>query len=258
MHISLRNRLKPAIWQNVRRLAHAVRLLRYGGQAGVFRRYYRANQWGSLESVSGHGSTVQYTENIRLEIPLLLSKYQIKRILDAPCGDYNWFRLILRPADVLYVGGDIVREIVERNVRLFSNEKTHFLVLDITRDPLPEVDLWMCRDCLLHLSNAAIFRVITNFLTSPVEYFFASTYDECSSNQDTPTGGARPVNLERPPFSFPQPILKVADWIDGFPVRSMGLWSRKMLAEAVIGNEAAPRVLWDCAQKVLQGGKKED
>jgi len=42
--------------------------------------------------VSGNGSELDAVENLIKELPLLLKKYNIKIIIDAPCGDYNWMK----------------------------------------------------------------------------------------------------------------------------------------------------------------------
>lgn len=203
----------------------------------LFTFYYKTNAWGSQESVSGYGSTIKYTENIRKEIPGLIRQLGVHRILDAPCGDYNWFRLIPRGKSVHYVGGDIVETLITRNQQLFANENTCFVKLDITKDGLPDADLWLCRDCLFHLSNEDIFNTIDNFFRSDIRYFLTSTHTRCSLNTDILTGCFRQLNLELPPFSFCPPILFIDDWIEGYPVRKLGLWKRDMLFDALACNQ---------------------
>src|SRR5204862_8116349 len=102
---------------------------------------------------SGAGSTLEYTQSLRRELPLLVHRLGVKRVLDAPCGDYNWFRLIQRNPDIHYVGADIVKPLILQNREHYENETTTFIHLDITRNRLPDADLWLCRDCLMHLSN---------------------------------------------------------------------------------------------------------
>jgi hypothetical protein len=34
------------------------------------------------------------------------------------------------------------------------------------------------------------------------------------------------VNLRLPPFNLPEPTALIDDWIDGTPVRQLGLWTR--------------------------------
>lgn len=133
-----------------------------------FRRYALTNRWKEKETVSGPGSTVKYTENLRKELPRLFEKFEIRSMLDAPCGDYNWMRLVERPK-VQYIGGDIVAELVEDNNARYANDNTRFILCDILKDELPVVDLWMCRDVLFHFPYADIFRTLRNFCgaTSP-------------------------------------------------------------------------------------------
>lgn len=199
----------------------------------TFSRIRRNNSWGSEESVSGQGSTLKYTENIRREIPPLLETLGVRRILDAPCGDYNWFRLIPRSGGLEYLGGDIVPDIVARNAAAYADADTQFVHLDITTDKLPAADLWLCRDALFHLSNRHIHMAIANFLRSDIEYILTTSHPLCPRNQDIPSGDYRELNLELAPFGFPAPILWIDDWIEGFPVRKLGLWQRTNLAEAL-------------------------
>lgn len=193
----------------------------------LFTSYFNNGHWVSNddESVSGSGSTKRYMENIREKIPELIENLDVKTILDAPCGDYNWFQLIQRTPEVQYIGGDIVKPLIERNQSLFTNHNTRFIHLDITKDKLPNADLWLLRDCLFHLSNKDINLVLYNFLRSNIPYLLTTTYPESEVNKDINTGSARQLNLELPPFNLCPPILYLDDWIEGYPVRKLGLWS---------------------------------
>ena len=51
---------------------------------------WKSNNWRKDESASGDGSSLEYTENLRRELPHLFKKFSIKTIFDAPCGDLNW------------------------------------------------------------------------------------------------------------------------------------------------------------------------
>jgi len=235
----MRNQLRAILLRvpggtKLQRLVRSYRLYRSVGgikaPKGIFSRIYEKNNWGDSESFSGEGSTIHYTENIRREIPKLMKKLGAHRLLDAPCGDYNWFRLIPRDEGDFYLGGDIVRALVLRNQQTFGNANTCFMELDITRDPLPSVDLWLCRDALFHFSYQDIFRTINNFLNSDIKYLLTSSHLECARNTDIPTGYYRQLNLELPPFSFCPPAASIDDWIEGYPIRKLCLWSKPALA----------------------------
>ncbi len=207
-----------------------------GDTEHIFTHYYEVNQWKDPESLSGVGSTLANTRNIRRELPGLLKKLGVRSFLDAPCGDYNWFREIRREIEISYIGGDIVKPLIEKNQNDFGGENTRFIQLDIVSDPLPSADLWMCRDCLIHLSFADIRAVLRQFFESEIEYLLTTVHTECDVNKDITTGDFRLLNFEREPFLFPEPILFVDDSGENLPMRVMGLWRRHELKAAMAGN----------------------
>jgi len=223
--------------------ALARRKIRAMGAQGVFTKIYEENSWKSEETPSGPGSTIEYTKNIVKEVPRIISGLMIKRILDAPCGDYNWFHLIERDDDVSYIGGDIVETLVTSNQKKYGNDNTRFMHLDITNDALPKADLWLCRDCLYHLSNDDIFKVINNFSNSDITYLLTSSHPSCKMNTNIVTGQFRQLNLELAPFLFCKPLLSVDDWIEGYPVRHLALWEKRQLSKSLTSNKAFQRAV---------------
>ena len=215
---------------------------RFKNSEDLFTHYYKENVWGDQESVSGSHSTINYTRNIRDELPLLIEKLGVKRILDAPCGDYNWFRLVPRSKDIHYIGADIVKPLIIRNQGAFGSENTSFMQLDVTQDEMPNADLWICRDCLFHLSNNDIFRAIHKFLVSDITYLLTTTYPGPRKNIDVPSGGFRVLNLELRPFNFCKPIIAIDDWIEGHPVKKLALWRKEELLDATVSNRALQRM----------------
>lgn len=207
-------------------------LLNFDSTEKAFTRIYRTGGWVNEESASGPGSTLEYTENLRRELPILLGKHGVTTMLDAPCGDYHWFKEIHRE-NVNYIGADIVGDLVAQNTSRYADSKTRFCQMDITSDPLPDVDLWLCRDVLFHLSTKLVHRALENFSRSKIDYLLTTTHPECRHNSDIPTGSFRELNLQLEPFGFPEPIAWIDDWIPGFPVRKLGLWKRTDLAEII-------------------------
>ena len=201
-----------------------------------FTRYAKTNVWGNSESVSGPGSTIKSTEHIRQEILKMINEHNISRILDAPCGDYNWFKLIPRSDDIQYIGGDIVEELIESNNEKYGNKKTLFIYLDVTKDPLPETDLWVCRDLLIHFSDQDVFLAFQNLLKSDIKFFLTTSYTGCAQNMDIPTGGYREINLQLSPFHFPEPSMWIDDCIEGYPTRKLGLWEIPRLTNSMASN----------------------
>src|SRR5687767_419266 len=80
----------------------------------LFAKAYTAAVWGSAESRSGQGSEVGATTSIRPFLSELFAQLSIRTFLDAPCGDWNWMRLVDLKG-VNYIGADIVPAVIESN-----------------------------------------------------------------------------------------------------------------------------------------------
>ena len=82
------------------------------------------NYWSDADSLSGPGSNMQQTRVIREKIPLLLEKYGITKMLDAPCGDLFWMKEILpllNEKGIQYEGADIVSVLIEKHRLNFAS-----------------------------------------------------------------------------------------------------------------------------------------
>ncbi len=159
------------------------------------------------DSLSGPGSDLEQTRAIRDALPGLLQTLQCRTLLDVPCGDFYWMKHV--KADVAYIGGDIVAELIERNCRVFADPSRRFVQIDLRADSLPAADVLLCRDCLVHFSNADVARALANVRRSACTYLLTTTFASRTRNDDIPTGKWRPINLERAPFSLPAPLLTI-------------------------------------------------
>lgn len=168
----------------------------------VFEKIYDSNFWGSDESKSGPGSQIESTESVRESLPKLFEKYNIKSVLDAPCGDYNWMKTVEKNG-IKYIGGDIVPKIVRANNKNYKDENTSFKVIDITSDEIPQVDLIICRDCLQHLSQKNAKKALKNFKESGSKYLLVTNYPWTLENYDIKNGDFCPLNLCETPFGLP-------------------------------------------------------
>lgn len=198
----------------------------------VFETIFRKNYWGSSESVSGPGSELARTAKYREQLAAFLEDYRIRSLFDAPCGDLNWMGEVLARVPVQYIGGDISTEVLAAARRRHPElDLRHF---DICADTFPDVQLWHCRDAFLHLSFRDIWSALERVSVSNVELVLLSTHRaRFMRNTDVRTGGARPLDLHRPPFNFPTAIRYLDDsrWPE-FP-RSVGVWNLKTIREAL-------------------------
>jgi hypothetical protein len=175
---------------------------------------------------------------LRQALENFLRETRPKKFFDAPCGDFNWMKNLNLPDDCNYIGGEIVPELVLSLQRTFgrapgtaSNRiaSRQFIKFDLTLDCLPSADIWLCKDCLQHLSNSDISLVLDNFRRSRVKIALISNHTGVLANVDIATGQFRHVDLTRAPFNLPPPRQTLADSpVDGEP-RYIGVWHREDL-----------------------------
>jgi hypothetical protein len=204
------------------------------GRRQVFDKIYEKNYWANEESVSGRGSEMNQTENIRRELPKIFERYNCLSVFDAPCGDYNWMLHVVEKTKIRYVGGDIVESLVRRNNEQHQNANASFITLDICKDELPDADIMICRDCLFHLSYSDIEAFINNFVASNIPLLLVTSHkntDGYFRNKNIRTGDFRLFDLFSQPFNFPDDVLyRFDDYKAPEPAREMCLFSRDQIA----------------------------
>ena len=176
-------------------------------QTKAWEQYYH-RQIDKVESVSGVGSFLSNTIEIRQALPVLIQKYKIKTMLDVPCGDWNWMSHV-DLSGVSYCGRDVIPEIIHRNTQRFPRHQ--FRVVDALKEvEYPRVDLVLCRDFLFHLPLRESLGLIDKVKKSGSAWFLSTSCMEEEYNEDLDIYGSWPgwrrLNLQRPPFSLPDPI----------------------------------------------------
>lgn len=195
----------------------------------VFSDIFRNNRWaGSAGSVrSGPGSSLQATMIIRKKLSAIIDDLKIRSFVDAPCGDGTWIFDVSKNLDV-YMGFDIVPEIVKANQEKGFPPSHTFAVADVTRDLLPAADAILCRDCLVHLPLDMALKALRRFCESGCNYLMLTTFHETALNREVPVGGWRPLNLLLSPFDLPPAFAvlreRVPDIDDPYNDKSLGVW----------------------------------
>ncbi|NCG08296.1 MAG: class I SAM-dependent methyltransferase [Verrucomicrobia bacterium] len=188
------------------------KVLDSGDLTDKFTTIYRHRLWSSKESISGTGSTIDVTTHLRTQLPLLLKKYAIGKLVDAPCGDFNWMKLVVEQIDIEYVGVDIVEDLISDNNKVYSSSKCSFEVGNICKDNLPSCDLLLVRDCLFHLSFSDIDNFLKNIAQLDYKYLLTTSFETSGEflNKDIQSGGFRDIDILKSPFLFPQEMIKEA------------------------------------------------
>lgn len=190
----------------------------------TFTRKFHKHSAQEMESLSGPGSDLAQTEVVRRLLPSLVKDLGCKTLLDVPCGDFYWMRLV--DLNVDYIGADVVDELILQNQRAYGNDRRKFVQRDVLEDSLPAADLVLCRDCLVHFSNADVARALANIRRSGATWLLATTFVGRDRNDDIPTGKWRAVNLQQAPFGLPPPVQLIDEMHPSaeFEDKHLGLW----------------------------------
>ena len=191
----------------------------------AFRQILQTNHWGAANR-SGAGASIDQAATVLSHLASVIDQFRVRTLLDVPCGDFAWMRYLT--ADVDYTGGDVLPELVRANQEQWGGPRRRFVTLDLLKDPLPEADLLLCRDCLVHLSLDSARAALANIRQSQCKWMLTTTFPECAANEDIVTGDWRPLNLQLAPFHLPAPrlLLNEACTEGGalFADKSLGLW----------------------------------
>lgn len=213
-----------------------------------FTKIYHQNIWGGIESKSGKGSDSNQTATLQIQLIELVNKLGIKTLIDAPCGDCNWISSTISNMTITkYIGMDIVSDLINNlQTQYVANKTMQFKQCDIVTDILPEGDLLLCRDCLVHLSNEDIKSFLQNFYNSQIPYLLTTTFIK-KRNYSHYAGSElrlwRPLVLWQEPILLPRPsemFFEGCTEIDtkdneSYSDKSLGLWKREEIKEAICG-----------------------
>lgn len=216
--------LRP--FHKLKKGAHAARMALLPREK-IFTDIFQRNSWRDAESRSGTGSNLEATAAIRAALPGLIQKYDIKSMLDIPCGDLHWMSKVDLPLEQ-YIGADIVPDLIENIRTNHAAPNREFKHLDLVLDELPKVDCIFCRDCLVHLSFKDGLAAIANIKRSGATYLLTTTNVDRQHNRKIVTGMWRPLNLQAAPFHFPEPLELInencTEANGSFADKSIGLW----------------------------------
>ena len=202
-----------------------------------FSAIYEKKFWSMGESGSGEGSEIEYTERLRNWLVDAIPKYGVRKLVDAPCGDFNWMRLVVPKLGIEYFGFDIVDGVIDENRNKYADDKTHFAVADICEDELPSCDLLMVRDCLFHLSFKDINRFLENIAEVDYKYLLTTTHivEKEFRNSDITTGAFRLIDLFTAPFNFKEK--DILERVDDYPISYAIPREMILIAKAAVPKE---------------------
>jgi hypothetical protein len=198
--------------------------IKKNNRLNIFNIINKEKRWGN-ENISGGGSTIEFTKHTREIIFKIISEYNIKSMLDAACGDFEWMPLLLQKLDgnFNYIGCDIVPTLIHQHK--LSHSQYEFYHFDFVNDKLPICDLIFCRDALQHLPIDDIKKALNNFSKSGAKYLLTTThirYPQWKNKRDIRVGQCRDRNLLLEPFNLEDPLAIYSEKNIGH--KFLGLW----------------------------------
>ncbi|CAF4152480.1 unnamed protein product, partial [Adineta steineri] len=106
-----------------------------------FNTIFETGIWGSPESRSGPGSTLEGAFDWIKHLRWLFQRFNIRSMADIPCGDTYWQFSVreINTIEALYFGGDISTRVITQNRRLYglghNNKLFHYW--DLVSCPVP-------------------------------------------------------------------------------------------------------------------------
>ena len=182
--------------------------------------FYSDAAWPSKKirkiSASGGGSDLGYPTITSLKIIKdTISKFNVKSMIDIPCGDVDWiFDSLETDTLPLYIGLDIAGAVIEVNKQRFRHHMNkQFSFWDATACALPRfqnvtsedqaVDLVHVRDVIQHMTLDQGVRYFCNVFKYVAKVLITTTF-EYVRNKNITEGTYYNNNLLLEPFSFPQ------------------------------------------------------
>lgn len=165
-----------------------------------FEEIYSLDEW---THGSGPGSIRKFNVPFLEYITQILREHNVRTIVDVGCGDFQMFtQFDFRPAR--YLGLDVAGSVVERNQRKFGNFDVRFAIMPTNLSDLPEADLYIIKDVLIHLDNKTSVEIALSAVSKSNYVVFVNNVsnDAMDYNREIGIGDFRPVDVSLAPFDL--------------------------------------------------------
>ena len=180
---------------------------------------YKTEYWkgGGNGSLSGGGSNEVSTNIFVHELRNFITDNEITSLVDIPCGDWKWMSTV-DLNNINYIGCDVVPDLIKSNNQIFGKPNVSFLVKDLIKEDLPQSDLIIIRDLLVHLDDKDIVKCLYNIKKTNYKYIGITNYPNLEKNKKRLLGDYlrfgdkwRAINLTKEPYNLPEPTYNLSD-----------------------------------------------
>jgi len=147
----------------------------------------------------------------------------VSSIIEFPCGRLTPDQF---PLSFHYIGGDSSLRVIEENRRVNRGSDICFVSLNLFHSKVPGAEMFISADYFERVSMREIARLFQRLMRRGFRYLALSHHPLLTENWDTALGDYRPLNYDKPPFSFPSPVaIYPAPVEQGRPDRSVAVWA---------------------------------
>lgn len=189
-----------------------------GASKANFSRIYAREEWDA-EALSGLGSREETTREFRSFLEEFLQQQKITSVVDAGCGHWpSGYQRFMHWQNVHYTGVDVVPYVVQENAKYFEDasvlssqglQTAKFICGDVS-DTLPEADLLLVKDVLMHLPNRAVHDFLAKSVNAESPRYRAVMLVQNAippvairEMVDIQPGQLLPFDITFPPFKAP-------------------------------------------------------
>lgn len=158
----------------------------------VFDSIYKNNLWFNG---SGTGS-ISWNNGPFLEyLQTFINQNNINSILEIGCGDFRLWNNINFTGK--YLGLDVVSTVIEKNKKIYGNEKREFRLHNIIENPMSgDWDLILIKDLQIHLSNKDRTKLLLSLDQIKRRFLICcEDWHYLIRDYDISTGFYRPIDL---------------------------------------------------------------
>lgn len=171
----------------------------------VFTNIIDINKWGyngqKYPISTGYGATEERTREYRALLKKYIRLNNIKSIVDIGCGIWEFYHNEFD--DVVYIGIDCVKKVIDFNIERYASKKRIFIYANILdeKNNIPYVDMCIVKDVLQHLNNKSVITMLDK-IKDKANYILVIN-DNCQpiDNQDIPNGNYRALSPKKSPLN---------------------------------------------------------
>jgi SAM-dependent methyltransferase len=180
----------------------------------------------SRANTSGVGSMPWNARPYLKMLQRLFNETRYTTVVDYGCGNWELMKHIAIPPEVKYLGIDLVKQVIDRNIHLYERSNIHSREIYRQEDAMHiRADVLIIKDVMQHWPNEEIFSFLRNILPNYRMAILTNDFCKCRGPPpDIRAGGGHCFDLRKQPFELMAEL--ILDWQCARTRKHVLLWRR--------------------------------